>query len=141
MNPNAMVEEASFAELLERARAELKSGHAAQAIRQSDELIVAYPGRPQAFMLKARALASEERLGEALETLKAGLEHHSSDLKLLNMARNLAFQKDGFEAAYEFADRITELAPNDLRNRAFVVQYHSASKSFELARAGAEALV
>jgi tetratricopeptide (TPR) repeat protein len=57
------------------------------------------------------------------------------------MARNFAFQKDGFGAAYEFAVRITQLAPKDLRNRAFLVQYHSASKSFELARAGAEALV
>lgn len=136
-----MVEQASFTELFERARAELKSGRAAEAIRQSDELIAAYPERTQAFMLKARALASEERLDEALETLKSGLERHPSDLKLLNMARNVAFQSSGFDAAHEFAERITKLAAHDLRNRAFLVQYQSASKSFELARAGVEALV
>lgn len=141
MERQDIFEPENFSALFERARGELKSGNTTAAIEQSDLLIGAYPDRAQAFMLKARAQALEDRRNDALQTLRSGLDHHPNDLKLLNMARNLALQVHGFDQAKAFADKITKLAPADTRNRAFLVQYDLQTKSYEAALSRASDLI
>lgn len=131
---------ASFDSLFALARASFKSGDINATIEQCNATIGAYPENPQCFMLKARALVAEERFDEALEALRLGLDRNESDLKLLNMTRNIALRARGFEAAKEFADRISALAPADMRNRAFLVQYDLASGKSDFALAGAQSL-
>jgi tetratricopeptide (TPR) repeat protein len=130
-----------FAKLFGLARTELKAGRIASALAHCDTLIATYPDRPHGFMLKARSLTAEKRFDEALETLRTGLSRHGSELKLLRLARNVALEAGGFALAMEFANRVSELAPTDVRNRGFLVQSYVVSEDWELARSATEELV
>jgi tetratricopeptide (TPR) repeat protein len=141
MDQSANEKPHAFATLLDQVRAEVKAGNTTAAIATSDRLIEGYSDYPQGYMWKARALANEQRLEEAVEVLRTGLSIHEDHPKLLNMARNYATQSGSLETAKQFADVLAELAPTDRRNRAFFVQYYSSSDDVDQALALAEELV
>jgi hypothetical protein len=80
-----------------------------------------------ALMLRAQALVALRRPRQALEIIGRSLAENPKDARLLNMARNVAFQNGRFSQSAEFAERFCEVQRPDERFQAFVVHGHWAA--------------
>jgi tetratricopeptide (TPR) repeat protein len=112
--------------LLAAASTALNSGDLAEALRRTDELIRLAPNERHAWLLKARALAAQGRLTDALQVIDEALTLHADDIALLSFARNVALQVSGINDAAQYALRLTAVAPDDLKNELFLADWHIA---------------
>ncbi len=131
----------SLEALANLARHALESDDLPGAIAHADKLIEVYPDRRQGFIFKARALVSQRRVAEALQTLRTALARQEGDAKLLSFARNIAFQHDGIEAAWEYVLRLSKIVPGDLKNEMFVIEWYLSSGKSDCALSHADALL
>ena len=112
--------------LLAAASAALNSGDLAGALRSTDELLRSFPNEREAWLLKARALAAQGRLSEALQVIDEAPTLHADDPGLLSFARNVALQHSGIDDAAKYALRLAAVAPEDLKNELFLADWHIA---------------
>lgn len=123
------------------ARATLDSGDPAGALDRAEELLELFPGERQGFILKTQALIAQGRLAEALETINEALDAHPDDPKLLSFARNVALQDSRVSLAAKFAQRLSRIAPHDLKNEVFLIDWHLSAGQPDIALARADALI
>jgi tetratricopeptide (TPR) repeat protein len=119
----------------------LTSGKIDAALERADALTRAFPDSAQASMRKARALAKKGRAEEALVVLRNALRDAPKNQKLLTLARELAFGEESFREAKTYAVRLLELAPEDEKNRSFLIQTCLIAGEFEEALAHATDLL
>lgn len=119
----------------------ISSGDYSRALRLSDSLIDKYPADPLGLRLKAEALAGQLRHADALAVLLECLRIHGDEPSVLRAARSVAFQHGGINAAAEFALKLSEGGPLDLKNELFVIDWHLQSGDAAVALQRAEALV
>lgn len=136
----AVSQDEDAAALVNAARLSIASADFSAASRHADKLIEEFPRRADGFLLKSQALAGQERLREALETLRAGLDSNGPAQELLTFARNVAFRHGGIEAAAEFALELSEISPGDLKNELYVTDWFLASGNADAALERADAL-
>ena len=140
--PNSASEEGETAQALAAAvRDALGSGDLAGARQLAERLVELFPADRQGYVLKAQALVAEERLAEALETLRAALPGRENDRKLLSFMRNIALRHEGPAAAFEYALKFAELAPDDLKNQLFLIDWTLQGGDLPAALARAEGVV
>ncbi len=104
----------------------LASGDFAEALEHANALVAKYPDDLPALMLRSQALIAEHRAGEAIDFLFGALSVHPENLRLLSLTRNVAFQNGRFDVAIGCALKLTELEPNDNRNKAFLIHAYMA---------------
>lgn len=127
--------------LADAARDALDAGDPAVARQHAERLVQLFPDDRQGYVLKAQAFVAEERLAEALETLRAALPGRTDDRKLLSFMRNVALRHEGPVAALEFALKFAELAPDDLKNQLFLIDWTLQAGNLPAALKHAEEVV
>lgn len=115
-----------FRSIIDRATSALAAGSFSNVISDADQVIEADPHHRQAIVLKAEALVRQQRHAEALGLLRNALQVHQNDAKLLNFTRNVAFEHAGIHEAGEYALRLAEISPGELKNELFVIDWNLA---------------
>jgi tetratricopeptide (TPR) repeat protein len=127
--------------IIARGSSSISSRDFTTAISHADQVIEAVPHHRQAIAIKAEALVGQRRHAEALRLLRSALEVHGSDAKLLNLTRNVAFEHAGIHEAGEYALRLAEISPGELKNELFVIDWNLASGQTATALRRADAVL
>jgi tetratricopeptide (TPR) repeat protein len=129
------------AALTSAAQDALNSGDHVGALRLAEQILVICPSDRQGFMQKAQALAAQGCLADAMVTLDQALNVHSTDAKLLSLARNTAREHSGNASAVQYALRLSAIAPQDLKNELFLAGCDLEAERPEAALQRVDALI
>lgn len=112
-----------------------------EALAEALALLAGYPEKPQSVMLAAEVRKARGEDDEALLVLTEGLGKHSGNLKLLSLARTIAFERGQHEDAAEYGRAIARSNPGDYRNQVFFTQLHLRTGQADAALRQARALI
>lgn len=108
--------------------------HYDEALAISDAILATTPNDTVATALKARALVSMGREGEALDVLNKQLEAQPVDVGSMGLLAKI-YQRDGnWAKVAELAQRIRKLAPADQDNALLLIESAFRSGNAELGR-------
>lgn len=128
-------------ELLENTAAALKCGDAESALAWSEQLVVEFPREPKTSLLRARALVAAKRTDEALHLLRQSWAMLRKNPEALRLRAVLAFTSGALDDAKNCARLLSEIAPTDRENLAFIVEWHLEAEDLDLALANARSLL
>ena len=139
--PNELRDEGESANRSALRRESLSISDRIGALHHAERLLELYPADRHGYVLKAQALVADDRLAEALDTLRLALPGREDDRKLLSFMRNVALGLHGPSEAMEYALRFAELSPDDLKNELFLIDCMIQTGDLDGALDRADALV